>query len=53
MDAISLLEDDHKKVIAYDDEMFKQARQVFSREELTDLGERMAARKDELQGALR
>ena len=27
-------------------EMFKQARQVFSKEELTELGERMAARKD-------
>jgi len=36
-----------------EDEMFKQARQVFSKEELTDLGERMAARKDQLQGAMR
>ena len=30
-------------------EMFKQARQVFSTEELADLGERMQARKDALQ----
>jgi hypothetical protein len=29
-------------------EMFKQARQVFDRDELVELGERMAARKDEL-----
>jgi hemerythrin-like domain-containing protein len=36
-----------------EDEMFKQARQVFSKEELADLGELMAARKDELQGAVR
>ena len=36
-----------------EDEMFKQARQVFSKEELADLGERMAARKDQLHGALR
>ena len=36
-----------------EDEMFKQARQVFSEEELADLGERMSARKSELQGALR
>jgi len=33
-------------------EMFKQARQVFSEEELADLGDRMAARKEQLQGAL-
>jgi hemerythrin-like domain-containing protein len=36
-----------------EDEMFKQARQVFSTEELADLGERMAARKDDLQAAVR
>ena len=36
-----------------EDEMFKQARQVFSKEELTDLGDRMAARKDQLLGVLR
>ena len=36
-----------------EDEMFKQARQVFSKDELVDLGERMATRKNELQGALR
>jgi hemerythrin-like domain-containing protein len=29
-------------------EMFKQARQVFSDDELEELGERMKARKDEL-----
>jgi hemerythrin-like domain-containing protein len=29
-------------------EMFKQAKQVFNDEELSDLGERMATRKDEL-----
>jgi hypothetical protein len=28
--------------------MFKQAKQVFNDEELSDLGERMATRKDEL-----
>jgi len=33
-------------------EMFKQARQVFSEEELADLGDRMAVRKEQLQGAL-
>ena len=32
-------------------EMFKQARQVFEKEELAQLGERMAARKEELMGA--
>jgi hypothetical protein len=31
-----------------EDEMFKQARQVMDRGELDELGERMAARKDEL-----
>ena len=36
-----------------EDEMFKQARQVFSKEELTELGDRMAARKDQLLGAPR
>jgi hemerythrin HHE cation binding domain-containing protein len=32
-------------------EMFEQARQVFEKEELAQLGERMAARKEELMGA--
>ena len=32
-------------------EMFKQARQVFSEDELDELGERMQARKDELMAA--
>ncbi len=32
-------------------EMFEQARQVFEEEELAQLGERMAARKEELMGA--
>ena len=31
-----------------EDEMFPQARQVFSKDELVELGERMQARKDEL-----
>jgi hemerythrin-like domain-containing protein len=31
-----------------EDEMFKQARQVFSKEELVDLGDRMLARKEQL-----
>jgi hypothetical protein len=31
-----------------EDEMFKQARQVFSEQELGELGDRMQARKDEL-----
>jgi hemerythrin-like domain-containing protein len=31
-----------------EDEMFKQARQVFSQEELAELGDQMQARKDEL-----
>ena len=31
-----------------EDEMFKQARQVFSKEELEELGERMKTRKDQL-----
>ena len=35
-----------------EDEMFKQARQVFSKEELVQLGDRMQARKDELLGQL-
>jgi hemerythrin-like domain-containing protein len=35
-----------------EDEMFKQARQVFSKDELVELGERMQARKDELLGQL-
>jgi hypothetical protein len=34
-----------------EDEMFKQARQVFSDEELVELGDRMQARKDELLAA--
>ncbi len=34
-----------------EDEMFKQARQVFSTEELEDLGDRMQARKEELLAA--
>jgi hemerythrin-like domain-containing protein len=34
-------------------EMFKQARQVFDREELEQLGERMDSRKHELSGAVR
>jgi hemerythrin-like domain-containing protein len=34
-----------------EDEMFKQARQVFSSEELDELGERMQARKEELLSA--
>jgi hemerythrin-like domain-containing protein len=33
-------------------EMFKQARQVFGKDELEDLGTRMKARKEELQAAL-
>jgi hypothetical protein len=33
-------------------EMFKQARQVFERQELEDLGDRMQARKDELMRAM-
>ena len=33
-----------------EDEMFEQARQVFEDEELDELGERMAERKDELLG---
>lgn len=33
-----------------EDEMFPRARKVFDREELRDLGERMAARKKELMG---
>ena len=35
-----------------EDEMFSQARQVFSKDELVELGERMQARKDELLGQL-
>ena len=35
-----------------EDEMFKQARQVFSKEELVQLGDRMQARKNELLGQL-
>jgi hemerythrin-like domain-containing protein len=31
-------------------EMFKQAKQVFSKEELDQLGDRMQARKQSLQG---
>jgi hemerythrin-like domain-containing protein len=34
-----------------EDEMFEQARQVFEDDELDELGERMAERKDELMGA--
>jgi hemerythrin-like domain-containing protein len=34
-----------------EDEMFKQARQVFSTEELEELGDRMQARKEELLAA--
>jgi hemerythrin-like domain-containing protein len=34
-----------------EDELFKQARQVFSDEELAELGDRMQARKDELLAA--
>jgi hemerythrin-like domain-containing protein len=34
-------------------EMFKQARQVFEREELEELGERMESRKQELMSAAR
>jgi hemerythrin-like domain-containing protein len=33
-------------------EMFKQARQVFERQELEDLGDRMQARKEELMRAM-
>ena len=33
-----------------ENEMFKQARQVFDEAELEDLGERMKARKDQLTG---
>jgi hypothetical protein len=32
--------------------MFPQARQVFSKDELVELGERMKARKEELLGQL-
>jgi len=35
-----------------EDEMFPQARQVFSKDELVELGERMQARKAELLGQL-
>ena len=34
-----------------EDEMFEQAREVFEREQLDELGERMSERKDELLGA--
>jgi hypothetical protein len=35
-----------------EDEMFKQARQVFSKEELAELGDRMQVRKEQLLGQL-
>ena len=35
-----------------EDEMFPQARQVFSKDELVELGERMKVRQDELLGQL-
>jgi hemerythrin-like domain-containing protein len=35
-----------------EDEMFPQARQVFSKDELVELGERMQARKQQLLGQL-